>query len=93
MTSKRSIQKLAWNEEGIPEAWKRHWFARIKDLVDQYQPDLLYCDGHIPFEKWGLSLVAHLYNQDAKRHGGKVEAVYTSKRARGLGCGNLCLRR
>jgi len=77
---KEVYTKLAWNEEGIPEAWKRHWFARIKDLVDQYQPDLLYCDGHIPFEEWGLSLVAHLYNQDAKRHGGKVEAVYTSKR-------------
>jgi len=72
--------KLAWNEVGITEAWKGHWFARIKDLVDQYQPDLLYCDGHIPFEEWGLGLVAHLYNQDAKRHGGNVEAVYTSKR-------------
>ena len=72
--------RLPWNEEGIPEAWKRHWFARIKDLVDQYQPDLLYCDGHIPFEEWGLGLVSHLYNQNAKRHGGKVEAVYTSKR-------------
>ncbi|HKX31321.1 MAG TPA: alpha-L-fucosidase [Blastocatellia bacterium] len=72
--------RLAWNEEGIPEAWKRHWFERIKDLVDQYQPDLLYCDGHLPFEQWGLDLVAHLYNRDAKRRGGKVEAVYTSKR-------------
>jgi alpha-L-fucosidase len=49
-------------------------------LVDNYQPDLLYTDGGIPFEEYGLSLVAHLYNSDAKRHGGKVEAVYTSKR-------------
>ncbi|MBO0723472.1 MAG: alpha-L-fucosidase [Blastocatellia bacterium] len=72
--------KLAWNEEGISEAWKQHWFARIKDLVDQYQPDLLYCDGHIPFEEWGLNLVAHHYNLSTQRHGGKVEAVYTSKR-------------
>jgi alpha-L-fucosidase len=72
--------KLDWNEQGISEAWKRHWFERIKDLVDQYEPDLLYCDGHIPFEEWGLNLVAHLYNQSAKRHGRKVEAVYTSKR-------------
>jgi len=77
---KEIYTKLPWNEEGIPESWKRHWFLRIKDLVDQYQPDLLYCDGHIPFGEWGLSLVAHLYNQSAKRHGGKVEAVYTSKR-------------
>ncbi|HUJ43100.1 MAG TPA: alpha-L-fucosidase [Opitutaceae bacterium] len=72
--------RLDWNEDGIPEAWKRHWFMRIKDLVDKYEPDLLYCDGHIPFEEWGLSLVAHLYNLNARRHGGAVEAVYTSKR-------------
>jgi alpha-L-fucosidase len=71
---------LSWNEQGIPETWKSHWFARIKDLVDQYQPDLLYSDGHIPFGEWGLNLVAHLYNQSASRHGGDVQAVYTSKR-------------
>ncbi|HCE43238.1 MAG TPA: alpha-L-fucosidase [Lentisphaeria bacterium] len=25
------------------------WFLRIKDLVDQFQPDLLYSDGGLPF--------------------------------------------
>jgi alpha-L-fucosidase len=40
----------------------------------------LYTDGALPFEEYGLSLVAHLYNANAKRHGGRVEAVYTSKR-------------
>lgn len=80
LDSKKIYTELPWNEDGIPESWKRHWFMRIKDLIDQYQPDLLYCDGHIPFEAWGLSLVAHYYNQNAKRHGGQVEAVYTSKR-------------
>ena len=63
-----------------PRSWKRHWFDRIKDLVDNYQPDLLYTDGPLPFEEYGLSLVAHLYNLSANRHGGEVEAVYTSKR-------------
>jgi alpha-L-fucosidase len=72
--------RLDWNEDGIPGQWKRHWFARIKDLVDKYQPDLLYSDGHLPFEEWGLSLVAHLYNVSARQHGGEVQAVYTSKR-------------
>jgi alpha-L-fucosidase len=72
--------KLDWNEDGIPESWKRHWFLRIKDLVDNYHPDLLYSDGHIPFEEYGLSLVAHLYNTSAARNSGKVDAVYTSKR-------------
>ncbi|HEV2352992.1 MAG TPA: alpha-L-fucosidase, partial [Puia sp.] len=72
---------LDWNENGIPEAWKRHWFDRIKDLVDQYQPDLLYCDGHLPFEEYGENLLARFYNQSAAMHGGKTQAVYTSKRA------------
>jgi alpha-L-fucosidase len=71
---------IPWNEDGIPEKWKRHWYKRIKDLVDHYQPDLLYSDGHIPFEEWGLNLLAHFYNQNARRHGGEVQAVYTSKR-------------
>jgi alpha-L-fucosidase len=72
--------KLDWNESGIPEWWKKHWYARMRDLVDNYKPDLLYTDGALPFEDYGLSLVAHLYNENAKRHGGKTEAVYTSKR-------------
>jgi alpha-L-fucosidase len=72
---------LDWNENTIPEVWKRHWFDRIKDLVDQYQPDLLYCDGQLPFEDYGLNLLAHHYNTNAAMHGGKTQAVYTSKRA------------
>jgi alpha-L-fucosidase len=71
---------LGWDETGIPLWWRHHWFMRIKDLVDKYQPDLLYTDGPLPFEEYGLSLVAHLYNLGAKRSGGKTEAVYTSKR-------------
>lgn len=72
--------KLDWNDTGIPEAWKRQWFLRIKDLVDQYQPDLLYTDGALPFEDWGVSLLAHFYNQNAQRHSGQAECVYNSKR-------------
>jgi alpha-L-fucosidase len=71
--------KFSWDAAEIPDSWKRHWFDRIKDLVDNYQPDLLYTDGALPFEEYGLSLVAHLYNANARRHGGKVEAVYNSK--------------
>jgi alpha-L-fucosidase len=72
--------KLDWNEEGIPEAWQQQWYMRIKDLVDQYQPDYLYSDGPLPFGDHGMRLLAHFYNESARRHGGKVEAVYTSKR-------------
>jgi alpha-L-fucosidase len=62
-----------------PDTWKQLYFKRIKELVDNYQPDLLYTDGGIPFEEYGLSLVAHHYNSNAKRHGGITEAVYASK--------------
>jgi alpha-L-fucosidase len=62
-----------------PDRWKQQYFNRIKDLIDQHQPDLLYTDGAIPFDSYGLSLVAHHYNVSAKRHGGRVESVYTSK--------------
>ena len=91
LDSKVIYKDLPWNEEGIPESWKRQWFLRIKDLVEKYQPDLLYTDGALPFQKWGLSLVAHLYNQNAARHGGKVEAVYTSKRGEDCETGTCVL--
>ena len=71
---------LDWNENGIPESWKQHWYLRIKDLVDNYRPDLLYCDGHVPFEEHGLGILAHLYNKSASGNGGLTQAVYTSKR-------------
>ena len=60
-------------------AWHQEWFNRIKDLVDQYQPDFLYTDGGIPFGVVGRSLVAHFYNSNMAAHGGKLEAVYTFK--------------
>ena len=72
----------AWAEQGNePVSWKSHWYARMKDLIDQHHPDLFYTDGGIPFDEWGRSLVAHYYNQAAQREGGKVDVVYTSKRA------------
>jgi len=62
-----------------PDRWKIEYFNRIKDLVDQHQPDLLYTDGGIPFDEYGLHLVAHHYNVSASLHRNAVEAVYTSK--------------
>ena len=59
--------------------WHKKWFDRIKDLVDQHQPDLLYTDGGIPFGVVGRSLLAHFYNSNMAAHGGKLEAVYNSK--------------
>ena len=63
----------------IPESWKRHYLDRMTDLIDKYQPDLFYTDGHLPFQEHGLKMVAHLYNQSAQLHAGVTEAVYNSK--------------
>ena len=74
------IRKLDWNDNDIPDRWKLRWFQRIQDLVDSYQPDLLYTDGALPFEEYGLNLVAHFYNNSAAKNGGRTQAVYNSKR-------------
>jgi alpha-L-fucosidase len=60
--------------------WQQQWYEEIKELVDNYHPDLLYTDGGVPFgNEVGRSMIAHLYNADAQRHGGKAEVVYTCK--------------
>jgi len=73
-----SVSRTAMSRNA-PDSWKQLYFKRIKQLVDDYQPDLLYTDGGIPFEEYGLGLVANLYNVSAKLHGGIPEAIYTSK--------------
>jgi alpha-L-fucosidase len=60
--------------------WQQEWYDEIKELVDNYQPDLLYSDGGVPFgNEVGRSMIAHLYNSSAARHGGKAEVVYNCK--------------
>ncbi len=71
----------AWAEQGNEsEAWKREWFTRVQDVIDQYQPDLFYTDGALPFGRYGRAAVAHYYNQSLRWHKGKVDVVYTSKK-------------
>jgi alpha-L-fucosidase len=67
-----------------PKAWRDHWAARIKDLIDNYQLDFLYFDGGIPFlgddrAQTGLDVVAHFYNQNMARHDGNQEGVMCIK--------------
>ncbi len=58
---------------------QREWFDSIKELVDNYHPDLLYSDSKMPFGDVGRSMIAHLYNTNAALNGGKVEAIYNCK--------------
>jgi alpha-L-fucosidase len=57
---------------------QRDWYDRIKELVDDYLPDLLYSDSAMPFGDVGRTLIAHYYNQNAQRKGAKG-VVYTCK--------------
>jgi alpha-L-fucosidase len=44
-----------------------------------YHPDLLYSDSELPFGEVGRTMLAHYYNQDMAKNGGKLEAVYNCK--------------
>lgn len=58
---------------------QKNWLECISELIDMYQPDLLYSDSELPFGEVGRTMLAHYYNQDMVKNGGKLEAVYTSK--------------
>ncbi|MFI3318520.1 MAG: alpha-L-fucosidase [Rikenellaceae bacterium] len=59
--------------------WQRDWYDRIKELVDMYQPDLLYTDGSVVFDnEVGRTLIAHYYNQDLE-HNKRNTVVYACK--------------
>jgi alpha-L-fucosidase len=87
----RFVDKLDWNDDGIPDSWKRHYLDRITDLIDKYHPDLLYTDGHLPFEDYGLKVVSHLYNVSAQLNGGHAQSVYTSKEGTDCAIGTCLL--
>jgi alpha-L-fucosidase len=60
--------------------WQQQWFNEIKELVDDYHPDLLYSDGPVPFgNEVGLSQIANLYNDSLQHNHGKLMAVYNCK--------------
>ena len=64
-----------------PESWKQNWYLRMKDLLDKYQPDLMYYDGGYPFDDGatGRRLAAHYYNSNTIWHNGVNEAVMCVK--------------
>ena len=55
-----------------PKAWRDQWAKRINQLVDDYQPDVLYFDCAVPFRgadkgQTGLDVIAHFYNGGSDR--------------------------
>jgi alpha-L-fucosidase len=64
--------------------WQQQWYNEIKQLVDDYHPDLLYSDGGVVFgNEVGLSQIANLYNDSIQHNHGKLMAVYTCKQRSG----------
>ncbi len=67
-----------------PKHWREAWFNRLKDLIDQHHPELIYLDSGIPFlgddqAETGKRLMAYYYNQDAARHNGTQQCVFNIK--------------
>lgn len=71
-----------WDEAPPPHnpEFVERWFLRCQELIDKYQPDLLYFDNtELPLGQAGLDIAAHYYNTNMKNHGGQLEAVLNSK--------------
>jgi len=71
-----------WYESVPPNdnGYTDKWFLRAQDLVDKYQPDLLYFDDdELPLGQAGLDIAAYYYNTNASRNGGRIQAVVNAK--------------
>jgi alpha-L-fucosidase len=80
------VQHEQWHWGGgasIPDqAYNDKFFNRTRDLIDNYDPDLVYYDDTVlplwPFSDAGPRLAAHMYNRSIARKG-KLEAVVNGK--------------
>ena len=72
-----------WHEEPPPNnpGFVAQWFLRCQDLIDQYQPDLVYFDNEeLPLGQAGLDIAAHYYNANLQWTGGRLDAVLNAKK-------------
>jgi alpha-L-fucosidase len=68
----------------VPDAaYCEKFYNRTIDLINKYQPDLVYFDDTVlplyPVSDAGMKIAAHFYNSSMKRHGGRLEAVLNGK--------------
>jgi alpha-L-fucosidase len=72
-----------WTEAPPPhnQEFVDRWFLRCQELMDKYQPDVVYFDDtELPLGQAGLDAVAHFYNSSMARHGGALDVVVTGKK-------------
>ena len=73
-------------------AFVEKWFLRCQELMDRYDPDLVYFDNsELPLGQAGLDIAAHFYNSNIGKHAGHLEAVLTSKDLRSDHTGTMVL--
>jgi alpha-L-fucosidase len=76
--------RWAWENGSPPDAaYCENFYNRTVDLINRYQPDLIYFDDTVlplyPVSDAGLRIAAHYYNSNMQAHGGKLEAVIFGK--------------
>ena len=72
------------NGASVPsQAYCEKFYNRTMDLINQFNPDLLYFDDTAlplyPVSDAGLKIAAHYYNHNMATHNGKLEAVLFGK--------------
>lgn len=66
--------------ENPDEKYVQNFYDRVRDLIDQHDPDLLYFDNDgLPLGWAGMNIGAYFYNHNLKTHGGKLSAVLNTK--------------
>jgi alpha-L-fucosidase len=75
-----------WIEAAPPmnAEFVRKWLLRQNQLVDDYQPDLIYFDNTgLPLGQAGLDATAHYYNQSLAK-GGELDVIVFGKKLEGM---------
>jgi len=77
-------RQWGWDNGIVPpsKAYCEKFYRRTIELIDKYQPDLVYFDDTAlplwPVNDAGLRIAAHMYNDSIARHG-KLQAVINGK--------------
>ncbi len=75
------LHDRVWTEDPPPNnpEFVNTWFLRCQELMDKYQPDLVYFDNDdLPLGQAGLDITAHFYNSSILRNG-SLQCVVNGK--------------
>jgi alpha-L-fucosidase len=71
--------------EALPDlSYVKNFYDRTRDLIDQYDPDLLYFDNSmLPLGWAGMNIAAYYYNRSVQAQNGKVKVALNIKNVPG----------